>query len=102
MVPITSDGYLLNSDLWDADIAQKLASFEQINTLSQEHWEVIIYIRDYFQDFKKIPAVQKICAHTGLKTIEIYLLFPNGPKGAYRVAGIPKEIISAKQVFIGR
>ncbi|KJS81771.1 MAG: hypothetical protein JM58_16195 [Peptococcaceae bacterium BICA1-8] len=102
MVSITSDGYLINPEKWDRDIAQKLASYEKITNLSEKHWEVIMFIRDYFQDFKVIPAVQKICAHTNLKTIEIYLLFPNGPKEAYRVAGMTQEIVTTKNVSIGR
>ena len=42
------EGYILNMDEWSPGFAQAQAEREGL-TLTQEHWEVIRFIRDYYE-----------------------------------------------------
>jgi dissimilatory sulfite reductase related protein len=59
--------------------------------LSEAHWKVVRYLRDYWLANDIAPMVRRLCKETGFKLSEIYALFPNGPaNGACKVAGLPK------------
>ena len=47
-------GYLLDPSMWDSEIANAIAHEESLE-LSSEHWAVINFMRDYF-DEHEIPA----------------------------------------------
>lgn len=90
-VLLDEDGFLEDSDLWDEDIALALAITEEVEVLTEEHWKVINYLRDYFQKFGVAPMVRKLCKETGCDLKTIYELFPSGPaKGACKIAGLLK------------
>ena len=74
------------------DFAQAYAKEEGIDgTLSEEHWKVINYLRDYYQQFGIAPMIRKLCKETGFDLKRIYALFPSGPaKGACKLAGLAK------------
>jgi len=82
-----SNGYLTDSTHWNEEIQ-----------LSQDHWEVIKYVRKFYQDFNKSPSIRPLVKY--LKTVlpedksnSLYLqiLFPEGPaKQATKIAGLPK------------
>ncbi|MDH4326755.1 MAG: TusE/DsrC/DsvC family sulfur relay protein, partial [Betaproteobacteria bacterium] len=43
----TETGFLVNLDDWDKDVAEAIAAAEGL-TLTQDHWDVIEYLRDAF------------------------------------------------------
>ena len=64
---------------------------EGIGQLTEGHWKVIHYIRNYYLQFGIAPMIRKVCKETGFSLKEIYNLFPSGPaKGACKLAGLPK------------
>jgi len=64
---------------------------EEIEKLTDEHWAVINYIRQYYLENNIAPMVRKVCKNTGLSLKKIFELFPSGPaKGACKIAGLPK------------
>ena len=88
---VDEEGFLQDPSLWDDEVAALFASEEGIETMSDEHWAVVRYIRDYYEENDTAPLVRKIVQTTGLRLKEIYRLFPSGPaKGACKVAGLPK------------
>ena len=88
---VDEDGFLQEPDRWNQDVAKDFASTEHITDLSDGHWKVINYIRNYYVQFGIAPMVRKLCKETGYKLNEIYQLFPSGPaKGACKLAGLPK------------
>lgn len=92
-----SNGYLTNSQQWDEDIAILVAEIEGI-TLTDDHWQVIKYVRKFYMDFNKSPSIRPLVKY--LKSVlpeeksnSLYLqiLFPEGPaKQATKIAGLPK------------
>ena len=88
---VDGDGFLREPELWNEDLARLFATTDGTGELSDEHWAVINYIREYWTENDLAPMVRKICQHTGLRLKQIYELFPMGPaKGACRIAGLPK------------
>ena len=91
-VEVNEEGFLTNPEEWDEEVAVLLARAEEgIENLTEDHWEVINYIRNYYLEKNLAPMVRKVCKNTGFQLKYIYELFPSGPaKGACKVAGLPK------------
>ena len=90
-IEVDEDGFLLNPDTWNEDVARYFCKEEGIDELNDDHWKVIKYLRDYFFQFGIAPMVRKLCKDTGFSLKGIYELFPTGPaKGACKLAGLPK------------
>jgi tRNA 2-thiouridine synthesizing protein E len=91
-VALNEEGFLMNPQEWNAEIAVALAvSEEGLEGLSDDHWSVINYIRSYYLEKDLAPMVRKICKTTGFSLKYIFELFPSGPaKGACKLAGLPK------------
>jgi tRNA 2-thiouridine synthesizing protein E len=90
-IEVDEDGYIQDPSIWTPEIAKAMAPMEQINELTDEHWKVINYLRDYYMKFGICPMIRKLCKDTGYTLKKIYELFPTGPaKGACKLAGAPK------------
>ena len=88
---IDEEGFLQETDRWSEIVAQAMAQADGVDELTEDHWNVMNYIRDYYLENGLAPTVRKVCKTTGLKLKEIYDLFPGGPaKGACRWAGLPR------------
>jgi len=88
---IDEDGFIQDPAIWNKIIALGLAQTEGVDELTEDHWKVVNYLRDYYQEYNIAPMIRKLCKETGFKLKEIYDLFPSGPaKGACKVAGLPK------------
>lgn len=93
------EGYIQNLSEWDKGLAEALAGTEGI-TLTDKHWKLIEWIRDYFQKFQVAPAIKSLTKEVQkLENLQdkkeanrfIYELFPEGPaKQLAKIAGLPK------------
>jgi len=88
---VDEDGFLQDPGLWNKEVAQLFAEADGIIELSEKHWSVINYIREYWLDHDMAPLIRNVCDYAGLSLREIYELFPSGPsKGACKIAGLPR------------
>ncbi len=88
---VDEDGFLRHPDCWDDEVAALFARAEGIEDMTDEHWYIIRYLRDYYLTHNVAPMIRKLVQDTGFKLKKIYELFPTGPaKGACKVAGLPK------------
>jgi len=93
----TEQGFLVNASEWNEDVAEKLAEANRIE-LSPAHWEIIHFIRNYYQQFKHLPnarvftkAIAKALGEDKGNSRYLHQLFPDGPlKYACKLAGLPK------------
>jgi tRNA 2-thiouridine synthesizing protein E len=58
------EGYLVNLADWNEDVAAFLAQQEGVN-LTEQHWEVINFLRDYYNEFQIAPAVRVLTKAIG-------------------------------------
>jgi tRNA 2-thiouridine synthesizing protein E len=90
-IEVDEDGFITDPDMWNDDVAAALATTEGVEELTEEHWKVMKYLRDYYLKFGVAPMIRKLCKETGFPLKKIYELFPSGPaKGACKLAGLPK------------
>ena len=91
------EGYLVNLADWNKDIAEAIAKAESVE-MSQNHWEVVNFLREYYNEYQIAPAVRVLTKAIGKQLGEekgnskyLYELFPYGPaKQACKIAGLPK------------
>ena len=96
-IPVDKNGYLLNTKDWDESMVPYLAREEGIS-LSEAHWEVIRFVRDFYLEYDTSPAIRALVnamkqTYGPEKGNSRYLqrLFPRGPaKQATKLAGLPK------------
>jgi TusE/DsrC/DsvC family sulfur relay protein len=90
-IEVDEDGFMSEPDTWNEEIAKALATTEGVETLTEEHWKLVHYLRDYYVKFGVAPMIRKLCKETGFDLKKVYALFPSGPaKGACKVAGLAK------------
>lgn len=90
------EGYLQNMDEWSEDFVYALAAHESL-TLTDEHWEVIRFIREHYAEHQVQPQVRNMIKHFRDKwgpergnNHYLHDLFPKGgpQKQGNRLAGI--------------
>ena len=85
------DGFLKRVSGWTREMAEELAEKNNIGPLTDEHWRVIEFVKDYYEAYGTGPPVVKIGKTTGMSAGRICDLFPCGVvRGAYRLAGLPR------------
>ncbi|MBN1531853.1 MAG: TusE/DsrC/DsvC family sulfur relay protein [Spirochaetes bacterium] len=91
MFEVDEDGFLQEPEKWTEDVAKALAGQEGVTELTDEHWKVMNYLRNYFQENGIAPMVRKLTKETGVQLKQMYELFPQGPaNSACKWAGLPK------------
>jgi tRNA 2-thiouridine synthesizing protein E len=90
-IEVDEDGFIQDPDIWSEDLAAVIAQIEDVEELTEDHWKIVSYLRNYYQQFGIAPMIRKLCKETGFDLKYIYELFPSGPaKGACKIAGLPK------------
>ena len=90
-IEVDEDGFMQKPELWSQRVALALAGADGMENLTEEHWKVINYLREYYAKFGIAPMIRKLCKETGFPLKKIYELFPSGPaKGACKIAGLAK------------
>jgi len=103
-VEVDEEGFLIDLKDWTREIAVEMAKKDDIDLedenadLYQERWEVLMLLRDYFEEYQIAPAVRVLTKAVGKKLGKdkgnskyLYLLFPFGPgKMGCKFAGLPK------------
>jgi tRNA 2-thiouridine synthesizing protein E len=80
---IDEDGFIQEPERWNKDVAEALAKTEGVDELTDEHWKLVNYLREYYLEYGIAPMIRKLCKATGFKLNKVYELFPSGPaKGA--------------------
>ena len=91
------EGYLVDLGAWNKELAELIAQDENIE-MSSDAWEVVNFLRNYYEEYQIAPAVRvltkavkkKLGAEKG-NSKYLYELFPYGPaKQACKIAGLPK------------
>ena len=96
-IEVDEEGYLSNLNDWEKDIATIMAKEDDIE-LGDDHWEIINFLREYYEEYQIAPAVRVLTKAVGKKLGKdkgnskyLYELFPYGPgKQACQFAGLPK------------
>jgi len=91
------EGYLVNISDWTPEVADAMARLDNFE-LGEEHWEIINFLREYYEQYQIAPAIRVLTREIGKKLGEekgnskyLLELYPLGPaKQACRYAGLAK------------
>ena len=88
--PVDPENYLVDPDDWDEAFAAGMASMVGIDgDLTERQWEVIRFIRRFWEERGNCPTVHQTCRILGLHLAGFHFLFPSGyQRGACRLAGV--------------
>jgi tRNA 2-thiouridine synthesizing protein E len=88
-----AEGYLIEPGDWSEDIARALAQEENIE-LSDDHWDTLRFMRDYFDEHQVIADARFVIKHLAERygrdaQKKLFELYPYGyVKQACKIAGM--------------
>jgi len=96
-VEADEEGYITDIGGWSPELAALIAVNENID-MGDDHWEVVNFLREYYEEYQIAPAVRVLTKAVKRKlgpekgnSKYLYELFPYGPaKQACKIAGLPK------------
>ncbi len=96
-ITVDEEGYIVNLADWSEPLAAIIAKSEGLE-MTSNHWEVVNFLREYYNEFQIAPAIRVLTKAVGKKlgpdkgtNKYLYDLFPYGPaKQACKIAGLPK------------
>lgn len=99
---LDEDGFLVDTRKWTKEVAEILAHDEVPTGLTENHWIVIAYIRQYYLEHKSAPPIRMIARRTGFTLGHLKELFPGGLLNtAWRYAGLPKHVVMPHFMYPG-
>lgn len=99
-IETNAQGFLLDPQEWSEEFALALAARDGFE-LYVDHWELIWYFRDHFEETQTVPTMHRMVLELGKregarfrdrKVYEkhLYSLFPSDPvRSVCRLAGLP-------------
>lgn len=92
-VPTGDEGYLLDPADWTESLAERLAAQVGL-TLSLEHWQVIHFVRKWYEEHGLAPSGRDVTAFMksqGASRNRLFELFPYGyVQQTCKIAGMKK------------
>jgi len=97
-IEVDEEGFLKDRSEWNEEIAREMAKADNCE-LGPDHWEVINFQREYFEQYQYSPNARLLPKAIGKRlggdkgnTKYLFQLFPYGgpAKQSCRYAGLPK------------
>jgi TusE/DsrC/DsvC family sulfur relay protein len=88
MIGVDNNGYLINFNEWDEDVARELATRAGIGELTPESIAILKFIRDHYKTYNFFPIVGSICKKVQEPKDCVNEKFMN-PLVAWKIAGLP-------------
>lgn len=88
--PVNGFGFLVDAYLWDRQFAElKAFELKMPDHLTDDHWQVIRFLRDYYDKNYRVPSIYETCEANDLELEDLEKLFPDGyHRGAVKIAGL--------------
>ncbi len=85
-----NEGFLNDFSDWSEKICILLTGECGLAELSDKHWRVIRFLRQFYSGHGRAPLNSQLKKGTGISLLELEKMFPGGIKnGARRLAGLP-------------
>lgn len=81
-------GFIRDPDAWDSNMARLLAEQRGVASLSDDHWQLLKALRQYYFETGTVPVMRHLCRDTGLQEHCVSELLDN-PRLAWQIAGLP-------------
>jgi len=100
LLELDKEGFLKRAESWTEETAKVLAEEEVPEGLTEDHWRVIEFMRQYYVEMGTVPPVRMLARRTGFSLRQLQRLFPSGlTNGACKIAGIPRDAIKPNFLY---
>lgn len=84
-------GFLEDFEQWNERFAYRVVqNWGLPNSLTEQHWRIIRYLREFYSATKNIPSIYEVCKANKIEFDDLGKLFPRGyRRGACKVSGLP-------------
>lgn len=97
LIATDEEGYLQDITIWSPKLGDHIAYIEGIK-LNQQHWLVINFVREFYQEFNTTPAIRMLVKNLEQKfgkeignSRYLQKMFNDSPaKTIAKIAGLPK------------
>jgi tRNA 2-thiouridine synthesizing protein E len=87
-VAVDDNGFLLDASEWTEDAAAVLAAREGIAELTEEQFDILRSLREYYRRHRFFPIVRALCRSVHQPRTCVTDRFPD-PVAAWKIAGLP-------------
>lgn len=90
---VNDEGFFTDRGEWNEDLARILADLIGIDSMTDDHWKALRFMREDSQHTGVTPTLRRMQTVGGFNVKELFKLFPGKPakKMAY-LAGLPKPV----------
>ena len=97
--PLDEEGFVKNTKQWTVNLAKKMAKQQFQITLTEQHMEVIRFVREYYLKWGAVPMVKTIANHAKLTNEQLDKMFKRGTSSSRgvicKLGGLPKMLCIA-------
>lgn len=88
-ISVDDEGYLVNYDDWNENVAKTMAERAGMGMLSQDKIAILKFIREYYKQYNFFPLLRSVCKNLHKPKDCVQEEFYN-PLVAWKLAGLPK------------
>jgi len=88
-IKLDEEGFLINQEDWNHDVAREIAKNAGIDKLDDDQMEIIEFLRKYYKKYNAFPILNYVCKHVEQPKECLNNEFVN-PMNAWKIAGLPK------------
>ncbi len=89
-IQLDSEGFLVNGEDWNPDVAKEIAKHLGMEELDDAKVEIIEFMRKYYHKFNAFPILNYVCKYVDQPKECLNHEFVN-PMNAWKIAGLPKQ-----------
>ena len=90
-VDVDDHGFLIEPNAWNKEVAEALAESVTLGPLNEDHWRVIMFLREHYFAYETAPMLRLISKRTKLGEKRLRELFPLSCRECMcRIAGLPR------------
>ena len=89
-IDVDPEGFLTSLEDWDKEVATILARNEGIDNLTQSKFDILLFLRDYYQKYSSFPILKYVCKKVHASSQQCITDEFTDPMKAWKIAGLPK------------
>lgn len=88
-IELDNEGYLVDIDQWNEEVARTLAQREGVGDLTADRLDIIRFMREYYKQYHAFPILRGVCRKVH-QSKDCYSENFIDPLKAWKIAGLPK------------
>jgi tRNA 2-thiouridine synthesizing protein E len=90
-VDVSDEGFFTRPEAWTEGMAPEIAAREGIDQLTEQHWQIIKFMRERYLNKERPPTIRLLSKHFDISIWQLYRMFPKSPiKLAAKIGGVPE------------